>query len=578
MIDFKQNIKAGLRRIPWMDRWIRLYLLRRRANSTSFPNWSAVLTRDGAQWSRFLGASRGGPRVLVATSTGGFSAGVTMESLLAASLTVRGAEVDVLLCDHLLPACLQCELGLYPRLSNFVRHGPSRDLCGVCYAPGAKLYGDLQFPIRRLSTFVLPEEHEECRRISGSVEVDQIPSYRWEGLSVGEHAAAGALRFFARADLRGVDFGEAVLRRYFEAALLTATAVRRLVRQERYEAAVFHHGIYVPQGLTGEVCRQEGVRVVNWNPGYRKKTFIFSHGDTYHHTLMDEPVEKWERMAWSSDMERKILDYLQSRWHGGQDWIWFHERPQEEIAAISREVGVDFSRPCVGLLTNVMWDAQLHYPANVFPNMRAWVMETIRYFAGRPDLQLLIRVHPAEIRGTLPTRQPIVEEIRSEFSELPSNVFVVPPESQVSTYAAMAQCNAAIIYGTKAGVELTSMGIPVIVAGEAWIRNKGVTRDAQSVDHYYELLGELPYTTRMDEAAIQRSRMYAFHFFLRRMIPVDCTEPAAGNPPFRLALDSIGDIVPGRSPGLDVICDGILRGTDFIYLAEQELTTSGAGS
>ena len=50
----------------------------------------------------------------------------------------------------------------------------------------------------------------------------------------------------------------------------------------------------------------------------------------------------------------------------------------------------------------------------------------------------------------------------------------------MSTYALMSLCNAAIIYGTKMGVELTSVGLPVIVAGEAWIRNKGLTHDASS--------------------------------------------------------------------------------------------------
>ena len=54
----------------------------------------------------------------------------------------------------------------------------------------------------------------------------------------------------------------------------------------------------------------------------------------------------------------------------------------------------------------------------------------------------------------------------------------------MSTYALMSLCNAAIIYGTKMGVELTSVGLPVIVAGEAWIRNKGLTHDASSPEEY----------------------------------------------------------------------------------------------
>ena len=78
---------------------------------------------------------------------------------------------------------------------------------------------------------------------------------------------------------------EPILRRYLESALLTAFATRRLLRALAFSSAVFTHGIYVPWGIVGEVARQEGVRVSNWNVAYRKRRFIFSHDDTYHHTL-----------------------------------------------------------------------------------------------------------------------------------------------------------------------------------------------------------------------------------------------------------------------------------------------------
>jgi hypothetical protein len=215
-----------------------------------------------------------------------------------------------------------------------------------------------------------------------------------------------------------------------------------------------------------------------------------------------------------------------------------------------------------------MWDAQLHYPANAFPSMLAWVLQTIEYFKGRPDLQLLIRVHPAEIRGTATSRQPLVPEIEKAFPVLPPNVFVIPPESQVSTYAAVANVNAAIIYGTKTGVELTSMGIPTIVAGEAWIRNKGLTLDASSPEDYFEILGRLPLARRMPPEQIERARKYAYHFFFRRMVPVPSMVPTRAVPPFKLSIDSIDDLLPGRQPGLDVICDGILNGSPFVFPAE----------
>ncbi|HEY0351538.1 MAG TPA: hypothetical protein VGC48_05420, partial [Gemmatimonadales bacterium] len=299
--------------------------------------------------------------------------------------------------------------------------------------------------------------------------------------------------------------------------------------------------------------------------------------DTYHHTLMTEPPETWEKMTWTPELEAGLLEYLESRWYGSQDWIWFHDRPVADLERIGQEVRADFSKPCVGLLTNVMWDAQLHYPANAFPDMLEWVVRTIEWFAGRPDLQLIIRVHPAELRGTLVSRQPLVAEIQRRFPALPSNVFVIGPESQVSTYAVMSRCNAVLIYGTKTGVELASIGIPVIVAGEAWIRNKGLTLDAESAADYFELLERLPLPVAMSEEQVQRARRYAFHFFFRRMIPLEFMLPSKEDVPYRVSLRSFRELAPGRSRGLDVICDGILQNLPFTFPAEV-VAVAGADS
>jgi hypothetical protein len=312
------------------------------------------------------------------------------------------------------------------------------------------------------------------------------------------------------------------------------------------------------------------VRVVNWNVAYRKRRFVFSHHDTYHHTLMSEPVGSWESLELTPRLEAELMDYLESRREGSRDWIWFHERPVEDIDLIAAELGVDFSRPCIGMLTNVMWDAQLHYPANAFSSMLDWAVETIRYFARRPDLQLIVRVHPAELRGTLPSRQPLVAELRKVFPELPKNVVVIPPESHVSTYATMAQCNAVIIFGTKTGVELASRGIPVIVAGEAWIRGKDISIDAASAEDYFRQLDRLPLPSRLPEDVVRRARRYAYHFFFRRMIPVDLVRPLSGWLPYRLEVNRLEQCLPGHSRGLDVICEGILSGSEFVYPEERD--------
>jgi len=556
---------------PFLSRLKNRALARFQSVPDFHTDWRALVQRDPRAWAQARSAAERGPRVLVATSMGGFYAGTTTESLLSAALTLRRANVEILLCDEFLPACQQAQIGHFPDLADYGRSGPTAELCAACYRPARAMYEGLGLKVHRYSDWVTREERNEAARLAAETPPGDIAGFRFRDMAVGEHALAGALRFFAKGVLDETPVAEAVLRRYLAAAILTACAADRLFAEGGFTAACFNHGIYVPQGLIGEAARARGVRVVNWNPAYRKQCFIFSHGTTYHHTLMDEPTPVWSDLPWTPAMEERLMGYLKSRWTGTQDWIWFHEKPQFEIEEIARQIGVDFSKPCIGLLTNVVWDAQLHYPANAFPNMLEWIIETIRYFARRPELQLVIRVHPAEIRGTVRSRQRVAEEIAHAFPELPRNVFVIAPDSDVSTYAAMLQCDSVIIYGTKTGVELTSMGIPVVVAGEAWIRNKGVTLDAHSAEHYFQVLDRLPLGKRLEDDAVRRARKYAFHFFFRRMIPLPMMAAAEGKSPFQVDIQSLDELRPGRSKGLDVICDGIVSGSPFVYPAEQDI-------
>ena len=534
------------------------------------PDWRPVLRASGDEWRRAIAAAREGRRILIATTVGGHIPSTTLESLLAVALTLRGARVQILLCDEQLPACLRSHITAVPSEEDFVRDGPQGSGCIRCYSSGAAMYATLGLPVRRLGALVTEPERARAGELARTTPTDEIPAFMLDGLAVGEHALAGALRFYARGTL-DAKAGEAVLRRYLEAGLLTAFASRRLLA-EGFDAACFNHGIYIPHGVIGEVAREAGIRVANWNPAYRSRSFIFSHGDTYHHTLMDEPVSAWETVSWTEEREAELMAYLRSRWQGSQDWITFNANPEERASAIAEAVGIDFSKPTVGLLTNVVWDAQLHYRANAFPNMIDWLVRTIEYFERRPELQLLIRVHPAEVSGAVPSRQPVMDEIRARFPVLPSNVFVIPPDSPVSTYVTMLQCNAVVIYGTKTGVELTSEGIPVIVAGEAWIRNKGLTADARSPAEYFALLDALPGPGRLPPEVVQRARRYAYHFFFRRMVPVNSIVPTTGvlarQRKYEINVKALAELGPGADPGLDVICDGVLTGSPFIYPAE----------
>jgi hypothetical protein len=535
------------------------------------PDWQSVFKKkvpyNGLNWQK---ASEG-TLVLIPTSVGGFTPGVVIESLIGVALKIRGANVHFLLCDGVMPACLQVHFNKIGGSQIVLDRRLKEVVCSGCQGRGKQVLESTGLPVSYYSQYISSEKRNTVREFAEKIPFDKIVEYKVGSVNIGEHAKAGALRFFSSGHLPDTHEGEVVLRRYFEAALITQEVMKAAISMLSPSSTVFNHGIYIPHGIIGDVAREENVPVVNWNVAYRKKSFIFSHDETYHHTLINEPTSTWENIQWSPRLDDELMQYLRSRWRGSEDWIWFHDQPQNDISVIARETGFDPSKPVITALTNVFWDAQLHYKANAFNDMLDWLIKTIEYFKSRKDLQLVIRIHPAEVRGSIPSRQPVEAEIRMVYPELPQNVFVIPPQSQTSTYVLCECSDSVIIYGTKTGVELAAFGIPVVVAGEAWIRNKGMTIDATSPESYFKILDTLPLKKRLTNEKLLRAKKYAYHFFFRRFIPLNCVNESKRSPPFDIGLKSMGDLMPGADQGLDVICNGILNGAEFIYPAEKNV-------
>lgn len=501
--------------------------------------------------------------VLMATSLGDYEMGSLLESSLSAALRLRNSTVDVLLCDSALSGCQMSKIeSISPEI--MAKEGPiSR--CDSCINYGKNIFEGAVDNNLYYSEFITSDEYKLAQELSKKIPYEDIKSYKYDDLSIGEHAYAGALRYYARGDLNKEIYGEHILRRYLESALLTAFCLNRILEKNTYDVVCFHHGIYVPQGIITQVCQKKNIRSVTWNPAYKSNTFIFSHYDSYHHTMISEDIDRWKNIKFDSSKEKNIKEYLKSRRQGTNDWIWFHDTPEENAEKIKDELGCSFNKPAIGLFTNVMWDAQLHYESNAFDNMLDWVFSSIDYFSKRPDLELFIRIHPAELRGAIPSRQPLLSEIENKYQTLPNNVFIIPPESQISTYALMDMCNAVAIYNTKTGIEVASEGIPTIVAGEAWIRGKGFAIDVNSKKEYFKILSELPLKSKMPKDKQIQALKYAYHFFMRRMIPIPFIKFDSKTGLYSSSLKSAEKLKPGNFHGLDVICDGIIKGTPFEF-------------
>src|SRR5918992_4338092 len=156
--------------------------LRRRRDSP----WSEIVRRGIPERS----SEAAGRRILCATSVGSHPIARVVDSLVAMSLWLRGAEPTFLLCDGVLAACEACSYVEYRRPETFVRHGPAH-LCHGCYATGADYYRPLPLPVRRYGELAAGPKATLRRAMSFSLE--DCFTFEEAGLKLGEQTRAATL-------------------------------------------------------------------------------------------------------------------------------------------------------------------------------------------------------------------------------------------------------------------------------------------------------------------------------------------------------------------------------------------------
>jgi hypothetical protein len=512
-------------------------------------------------------------KILIATSAGGLKSQIVFETAISLGLLREGFDVEFLLCDEILKACIMTTHSNIAEEDLLVKE-KIKDKCSRCFQPAYKYLLDAGFNVVKLGSYINKKETNYIlKKNFNNFSIKDLASFTKDDINVGEHAYSGTLRYYAKTNLDEEKNGKKILIQYLKSALITKTSIENLFKHKNYDEIFLNHGIYVPQGIIIDVAKKNKIKSSTWCLGYRKKTFCLTRGDTYHRSLIYEKNSNWENFKFNHQAQKKILIYLRSRMTGKNDWIHFYKnKPNFDVSLYFKEKKIDVSKPLIGMATSVMWDAQIDFPTNFYNNCLDWVFDTINFFVKNQHLQLIIRISPAEVNEIKPARQRVYDEIKKKFTYLPKNIFIVRPEETISSYAILSRCNNIIIYGSRIGIEMAALGKPVIVCGEGFVRNKKIALDVNSRKNYHEILSSMPIPSKqMPKGYILRAQKYAYHFFFRRMIEIKFIQERRGKQPMWTMNNETSKFINKfkEDPGYQSIINSFLSGKDFIFKHEE---------
>jgi hypothetical protein len=295
-----------------------------------------------------------------------------------------------------------------------------------------------------------------------------------------------------------------------------ANAALELMPGGRFDVVIIPNGSILEFGIFYRIARHLNTPCVTIEFGEQRERMWIAQDDE---VMRLDTTDLWDQrgsLALGED-ELEDLKTLYSARKGGRIWANFARQWQAGESMGAQEtrnvINLDPDKPVALLCTNVVGDS-LALGRQVFTTgMADWLAKTVRHFAQRDDVQLVVRVHPGELLGA---GHPSVEIVQSALPDLPPHVTVVPPESSVNTYDLIELTNLGLVYTTTVGMEMAMNGIPVIVSGMTHYRQKGFTYDPETMPEYVSTLDKLlrqPKNYRLPHAQVELAWAYAYRFF-----------------------------------------------------------------
>ena len=505
-----------------------------------------------------------GPRVLVVSFRGGWLLHGTWEALIAAALNRRGANCVVFACSGGLPEALPGKARACG-IANI--HAKQALRCRACRRAGVSVAKALRLPVILTDELVDSVMQESLMKDVATLDFDCLRSLHHRGHPIGEFARNSVRWFLCVGDLDGAPEAEHVFRSFAQSAVVMAEAAPVLFDRVQPDVVLMLNGLFYAERIIAAEAERRGIRVVSYERGFEPDTLCFSRGVPGYYDI-DPLWKEVENVPLSLAQEARLDKYLAARRKGLRAPYNYWPTVKESEEEVRASLGLSTDRPIAVLFSNITWDSAAQDRDCSFRDMYAWVMECIRLFGSWRDAQLVVRVHPAEVRVPgWETRDPLMTRLEKSFRELPPNVRVVPSTSELSSYALMNLSRCGFVYTSTAGLEMAMSGMPVVVGGRVHYAGKGFTLDPLDPEDFARLAMHALESPR-SASVRNRARRYGYALFFRYFHQFPLVSENA--PDFMPSLNT-GDpavLDPGRDPTLDRLCEAILSGGDFFALDE----------
>lgn len=477
-----------------------------------------------------------------------------VEYTLATSLKLRGHDVRMNACGGL------------PDYCELQTSATERPLCSSCLKGVLQQFDAFGLPFYVQRDFATDDIFVEAKRIAHEQDIPAILNSDISGVPVGKIAWINLFHYFKGYPFELKEEKEAVFRRCVNSAVLITKLTNRLFDTYRPDVAVTVNGKFLQWAPFAIIAKQRGIPFVTWEDlSIIPSGVIFDYNDIAHEQQVDKIWAEESKEPISEAQRNQLREHFRF-WAEGKltPFAYYDETAIKDEEQIKESLGLRKGVPVVSLFPNVTWDSTSVGFDGAFESMFDWIFKTVAYAQRRPDVEFVVRAHPAEkkLPEMFHSTTPVCKEILQRY-DVPENVKLIDPLNPISSYALASISNVVMTYTSTLGIEFALNGKRPWVAGNAYYAGKGFTLDLKSPSHMFDLLDKNQFDNRLTPEEIELAERFACLTRFRRVFPFPYLGAEKFDPP------DFNFMRPGGNPVIDDLCDRILNGKHFFDIGKR---------
>ena len=268
--------------------------------------------------------------------------------------------------------------------------------------------------------------------------------------------------------------------------------IKKILIKTKFNLIMSVSGEIYEMAVLRQLAKDNNLNIINIDTAEKNNEYVIAKNNT----AWDFWLEKnWEKNPKKNNDDRNITFFKNTtalRSSGVKEknyLVAFQLKHKGFCEDLINKLNINKKFKNVLMCTNVAWDTAVLKKGVSFKTQREWVIETIKYFEKNENINLIIRIHPAE--KMIDTNEPVMDYIKDNFKNLPKNVFVIGPENEINTYSLVDIANYGLVFSSSIGLEMVCSGIPVIVSARVHYGDRGFTVFPKNKKEYFDKVAEM---------------------------------------------------------------------------------------